>query len=116
MSAQLGRPAISLPIAEDSATATLAASRLVHVGTLTAYQHLVIGNAIAFPASAAILTILPPVTPRPTPGDPRWIALRNRPYLLLTTVDGYKAASPTAGGGAYRRDAAHNRRGDPHDR
>ncbi|MEU0429903.1 MFS transporter [Streptomyces canus] len=64
---------------------------VVQVGTLTAYQLMVIGNAIAFVVSAAILVLLPPVAPAPTTGGPRWIALRDRPYLLLTVLDGIMA-------------------------
>lgn len=64
---------------------------VVQVGTLTAYQLMVIGNAIAFVVSAAILVLLPPVAPVPTTGGPRWIALRDRPYLLLTALDGIMA-------------------------
>ncbi|MFI9046004.1 MFS transporter [Streptomyces sp. NPDC053427] len=64
---------------------------VVQVGTVTAYQLMVIGNAIAFVVSAALLVFLPPVTPVPTTGGPRWIALRDRPYLLLTTLDGIMA-------------------------
>ncbi|MGI5487027.1 MFS transporter [Microtetraspora malaysiensis] len=63
----------------------------VQVGSLPAYQLLIIGNAIAFAASAAILVILPPVTPGPTVSGPRWIALRDRPYLLITALDGLMA-------------------------
>ncbi|WP_067142336.1 MFS transporter [Microtetraspora malaysiensis] len=63
----------------------------VQVGSLPAYQLLVIGNAIAFAASAAILVVLPPVTPEPTGSGPRWIALRDRPYLLITALDGLMA-------------------------
>ncbi|MGR6974948.1 MFS transporter [Streptomyces cynarae] len=64
---------------------------VVQVGTLTAYQLMVIGNAIAFVVSALILLLLPPVTPLPATDSPRWIALRDRPYLLLTTLDGIMA-------------------------
>ncbi|WP_406220568.1 MFS transporter [Streptomyces canus] len=64
---------------------------VVQVGTLTVYQLMVIGNAIAFVVSAAILVLLPPVAPVPTAGGPRWIALRDRPYLLLTALDGIMA-------------------------
>ncbi|MFH8790944.1 MFS transporter [Streptomyces roseoverticillatus] len=60
----------------------------VQVGTHSAYQLLVIGNAMAFAASAAILFLLPPVEPEPAVGGPRWIALRDRPYLALTALDG----------------------------
>ncbi|MGW0771112.1 MFS transporter [Streptomyces sp. NPDC002676] len=64
---------------------------VVQVGTLTAYQLMVIGNAIAFAVSAVILVLLPPVAPVPTSDGPRWIALRDRPYLLLTALDGIMA-------------------------
>ncbi|MFE2876848.1 MFS transporter [Streptomyces roseus] len=69
----------------------LGAGWVVQVGTLTAYQLMVIGNAIAFVVSAALLLFLPPVTPLPTTAGPRWIALQDRPYLLLTTLDGIMA-------------------------
>ncbi|MFB6680067.1 MFS transporter [Streptomyces sp. NPDC056390] len=69
----------------------LLAGWALQVGTHTAYQLLVIGNAIAFGASAAILLLLPPVAPEPTAAGPRWIALRDRPYLLLTALDGIMA-------------------------
>lgn len=67
------------------------AGLVVQVGTLTAYQLMVIGNAIAFAVSAALLISLPPVTPLATTGGPRWIALTDRPYLLLTALDGIMA-------------------------
>ncbi|WP_405883432.1 MFS transporter [Streptomyces sp. NBC_01136] len=69
----------------------LLAGWTVQVGTLTAYQLMVIGNAVFFAASAAILVLLPPVTPGPTAEGPRWTALRDRPYLLLTALDGIMA-------------------------
>ncbi|WP_369264436.1 MFS transporter [Streptomyces sp. R35] len=69
----------------------LLAGWAVQVGTHAAYQLLVIGNAIGFAASAAVLVLLPPVTPGPTAGGPRWIALRDRPYLLITALDGIMA-------------------------
>jgi MFS family permease len=64
---------------------------VVQVGTLTAYHLMVVGNAIAFALSAAILVLLPPVTPSRLGGGPRRIALRDRPYLLLTALDGVMA-------------------------
>ncbi|MFE6834904.1 MFS transporter [Streptomyces sp. NPDC057705] len=67
------------------------AGLVVQVGTLTAYQLMVIGNAIAFVVSAALLTSLPPVPPLATTGGPRWTALTDRPYLLLTALDGIMA-------------------------
>ncbi|MFG2720085.1 MFS transporter [Streptomyces sp. NPDC048416] len=64
----------------------------VQVGTHSAYQVLVIGNTVAFVASAALLLLLPPVAPlRPAADGPRWIALRDRPYLALTFLDGVMA-------------------------
>ncbi|MFI5681720.1 MFS transporter [Streptomyces cellulosae] len=69
----------------------LGAGWVVQVGTLTAYQLMAVGNAVAFVVSAALLVLLPPVTPVPAAGGPRWIALRDRPYLLLTVLDGIMA-------------------------
>ncbi|MET9900488.1 MFS transporter [Streptomyces sp. NPDC006446] len=69
----------------------LGAGWVVQVGTLTAYQLMLIGNAVAFLVSAALLALLPPVAPVPAAGGPRWTALRDRPYLLLTAVDGVMA-------------------------
>ncbi|MER5201307.1 MFS transporter [Streptomyces sp. NPDC002755] len=69
----------------------LGAGWVVQVGTLTAYQLMAVGNAIAFVVSAALLILLPPVAPVPATGGPRWIALRDRPYLLLTVLDGVMA-------------------------
>ncbi|MFI8823694.1 MFS transporter [Streptomyces sp. NPDC053431] len=66
----------------------LGAGWAVQAGTLTAYQLLVLGTTAGFAASAALLVLLPPVPPVPDAGGPRWIALRDRPYLLLTAVDG----------------------------
>ncbi|MCX5365689.1 MFS transporter [Streptomyces sp. NBC_00124] len=63
----------------------------VQVGTLTAYRLMVAGNAIAFALCAVILVLLPPVAPGPAADGPRWSALRDRPYLLLTVLDGIMA-------------------------
>ncbi|MGH3382186.1 MAG: MFS transporter [Actinoallomurus sp.] len=69
----------------------LLAGWAVQVGTHTAYELLVIGNAISFAASAAILVLLPAITPGPGVTGPRWIALRDWPYLLITGLDGIMA-------------------------
>ncbi|MDX3099918.1 MFS transporter [Nonomuraea angiospora] len=69
----------------------LMAGWAVQADTLMAYRLLVAGNALAFAASAAILIFLPPVAPGPVVHGPRWIALRDRPYLLLTALDGIMA-------------------------
>ena len=70
----------------------LLAGWAVQVGTHSAYQLLVIGIAVSTAASAVFLIRLPPVAPAPTADiGPRWIALRDRPYLLLTALDGVMA-------------------------
>ncbi|MFD7066619.1 MFS transporter [Streptomyces sp. NPDC059913] len=69
----------------------LLAGWVVQVGTHSAYQLLVIGNALSFAASAAMLFPLPPVEPAPATGGPRPTALRDRPYLLITALDGIMA-------------------------
>lgn len=69
----------------------LGAGWVVQVGTLSAYQLMAVGNATAFVVAAVLLVLLPPVAPAPTVGGPRWIALRDRPYLLLTALDGIMA-------------------------
>jgi MFS family permease len=69
----------------------LLAGWAVQVGTETAYQILVVGIAISCAGSAAVLVALPPLAPTPIASGPRWVALRDRPYLLLTAVDGVMA-------------------------
>ncbi|MFJ3820917.1 MFS transporter [Streptomyces nodosus] len=69
----------------------LLAGWVVQVGTHTAYQLMVVGNAVALAASAAVLVLLPSIAPMATAGGPRWIALRDRPYLVLTLIDGVMA-------------------------
>jgi hypothetical protein len=66
----------------------LLAGWAVQVGTHHAYDLLVIGNALACAGSAVFLVFLPPVRPLPAAGGPRWAALRDRPYLLVTALDG----------------------------
>ncbi|MEU8304351.1 MFS transporter [Actinomadura sp. NPDC048955] len=63
----------------------------VQAGTLTAYRLLVVGNAAAFAVSAAVVCLLPHAPPRPVTEGPRWVALRDRPYLALTAIDGIMA-------------------------
>lgn len=67
----------------------LLAGWAIQVNTLVAYQLLVLGAALASTVSAVILFLLPPVPIVPAAADgPRWIALRDRPYLLITALDG----------------------------
>ncbi|HEV7712898.1 MAG TPA: MFS transporter [Asanoa sp.] len=69
----------------------LGAGWVVQVGTLTAYQVMVVGNAIAFAVSAVVLVGLPAVRPEPAAAGRRWVALADWPYLVLTAVDGVMA-------------------------
>lgn len=63
----------------------------VAVGTHDSYMLLIIGNAVSFAACAALVMCLPPVPVQEPETGPRWIALRDRPYLLLTALDGVMA-------------------------
>ncbi|GIF69376.1 MFS transporter [Asanoa ishikariensis] len=69
----------------------LGAGWTVQVGTLTAYHLMILGNAIAFVISAVILVALPAVAPEPAAPGPRWLALSDWPYLVLTAIDGVMA-------------------------
>ncbi|MFD3582890.1 MFS transporter [Streptomyces sp. NPDC058683] len=69
----------------------LLAGWAVQVGTHAAYQLLVVGNAVAFAVAVLPLLALPPVEPVVGGEGPRWIALRDRPYLVLTALDGVMA-------------------------
>jgi MFS family permease len=63
----------------------------VAVGTHTAYTLLIIGNAVSFAVCAVLVMCLPPVPVKEPETGPRWIALRDHPYLLLTALDGVMA-------------------------
>ncbi len=70
----------------------LLAGWAVQVGTYAAYELLVVGNALSFAAAAAVLFfLLPGDTPGPKAAGPRWGALRDRPYLVVTALDGIMA-------------------------
>ena len=69
----------------------LLAGWAVQVGTHTSYQLLVVGNAVGLAAAVLPLISLPAVEPAAGVEGPRWIALRDRPYLLLTALDGVMA-------------------------
>jgi hypothetical protein len=69
----------------------LLAGWVVGIGTRSAYDLMVAGNAVAFAAAAVLLVRLPAVKPVPVADGPRWTALRDRPYLLLTALDGVLA-------------------------
>jgi MFS family permease len=63
----------------------------VQVGSHSAYTMMVWGIAVLTAASAIFLMFLPAVTPAHAGGGPRWIALRDRLYLVLTVLDGIMA-------------------------
>ncbi|ARF59621.1 MFS transporter [Streptomyces gilvosporeus] len=59
--------------------------------TPSAYLLLIAGSAATWAAGATLVLFLPAAPPvRSAPG-PRWTALRDRPYLLLTVLDGIMA-------------------------
>jgi MFS family permease len=60
----------------------------VQVGTFTAYQIMVAGMTTASLAAAGLLILVPPIRPVRPLAARRWIALRDRPYLLLMSLDG----------------------------
>ncbi|WP_306213873.1 MFS transporter [Actinoplanes sp. RD1] len=63
----------------------------VQVGTSTAYHLMVVGMTLFTVASAVFILLLPAVDPTPVAAGPRWSALRDWPYLLLTGLDGLMA-------------------------
>ncbi|QEV22153.1 MFS transporter [Streptomyces alboniger] len=67
----------------------LAAGVAVQVDTRTAYVSLILGNAVAFLVCAAIASRIPSVPPVKAPEESgRWLALKDRPYVVLTALDG----------------------------
>jgi predicted MFS family arabinose efflux permease len=67
----------------------LAAGVAVQVDTRTAYVSLILGTAGAFLVSAAVAARIPSVAPVAVPaGGSRWPALKDRPYVALTALDG----------------------------
>lgn len=69
----------------------LLAGWVVQAGTHTAYRWMVAGMVVCTAASAVLLVGVPPAPAVRGAGGPRWIALRDRPYLLLTGLDGIMA-------------------------
>ncbi|GAA4256020.1 MFS transporter [Dactylosporangium darangshiense] len=69
----------------------LLAGWAVQTGTHRAYDLMVAGMVVATAGSAAFLAFVPRVAPLPAAEGPRWVALRDRPYLVLTALDGVMA-------------------------
>jgi hypothetical protein len=63
----------------------------VEVNSTLAYKILIAGNGISFAMSAAIIFFLPGIRSEPAVSGPRWIALRDYPYIALTLLDGVLA-------------------------
>lgn len=67
----------------------LAAGVVVQLDTRAAYAALVLGNALTFLACAAVISRLPHLAPVPgPPTSGRWTALKDRPFLTVTVLDG----------------------------
>lgn len=66
----------------------------VEVNSALAYKILIAGNGISFAMSAAIVWFLPGIRSEPSEpavSGPRWVALRDYPYITLTLLDGVLA-------------------------
>ncbi|MEO7287622.1 MAG: MFS transporter [Jatrophihabitantaceae bacterium] len=77
---------------------TLGAGIGIQIGTGTGYRVLLICNAASYIASYAVVLRLPDYEPLPRPEDdgttaaaPRWIALRDRPFVAYSLVAGVMA-------------------------
>ncbi|MFD3758798.1 MFS transporter [Streptomyces sp. NPDC058622] len=70
-------------------TSAIAAGVAVQMDTRDAYLALVLGNALSFAASAAVVSRLPFLPPVKAPlGTGRWIALKDTPFVVVTVLDG----------------------------
>ncbi|MEU6535263.1 MFS transporter [Streptomyces sp. NPDC047000] len=67
----------------------LAAGVVVQLDTRTAYVSLILGTAVLFLLSAVVASRIPsvPLVAAPAEGS-RWPALKDRPYVALTALDG----------------------------
>jgi Major Facilitator Superfamily len=64
----------------------------VEVNSPLAYKILIVGNGASFAMSAAIVWFLPNIkASAAASGGPRWVALRDYPYIALTLLDGVLA-------------------------
>jgi MFS family permease len=64
----------------------------VEVNSAMAYKILIAGNGASFAMSAVIIWFLPNTRADATvPSGPRWVALRDYPYIALTLLDGVLA-------------------------
>ncbi|MEU6575144.1 MFS transporter [Streptomyces sp. NPDC046805] len=69
--------------------AAIAAGFAVQFDSHSAYVALIVGNALSFVASAAIIAALPSLAPIPSPPKAsRWEVLKDRPFVAVTVIDG----------------------------
>ncbi|HEY1640193.1 MAG TPA: MFS transporter [Streptosporangiaceae bacterium] len=68
----------------------IAAGLAIQVNTRDAYEALVLVNALSYAICAVAVTWLPPLPPVSKPAGlaGRWIALRDRPYIAVSLLDG----------------------------
>ncbi|MFF4819694.1 MFS transporter [Kitasatospora sp. NPDC001309] len=67
----------------------MAAGAVVQIDSDLAYRVLILGNALTFTGSAAVLVGLPRLAPLAPPREEgRWIALKDKPYLAFVVLDG----------------------------
>ncbi|MFD8783406.1 MFS transporter [Kitasatospora sp. NPDC059599] len=67
----------------------MAAGAVVQIDSDFAYRVLILGNALTFVGSAAVLVGLPKLDPLASPREEgRWIALKDKPYMAFVVLDG----------------------------
>jgi MFS family permease len=68
----------------------IAAGLAIQLNTRDAYMALVLANALSYAICAVIVSWLPPLPPVAKPADVtgRWIALRDRAYIVVSLLDG----------------------------
>ena len=73
------------------AVGALVAAWAVDRDTRAAYVLVIAGAAVSYGVGAVLAGVMPSVAPRLARPGPRWIALRDRPYVALTVLDGLMA-------------------------
>ncbi|MET8945400.1 MFS transporter [Streptomyces sp. NPDC004542] len=81
------RAVTNLGIAAGSVVAAWAIER----DTRSAYVLIIGASAVSYAIGAAMAGFMPGVPPLKARPGPRWIALRDRPYVVLTVLDGVMA-------------------------
>ncbi|MFJ5220869.1 MFS transporter [Streptomyces sp. NPDC088354] len=81
------RAVTNLGIAGGSVVAAWAIER----DTRTAYVLIIGASAVSYAVGALTATMLPSLAPLRSRPGPRWVALRDRPYVAITILDGLMA-------------------------